>query len=160
MKFRKTSPILVLAAIALLPCYVLAQGNDPPPPTCCNQNAPPPPGGGDSIGPKAIAKDTMPQVSISDATLQAMGVTRSQFLERLSAGLFPDADQAVDLVIPVYSQANASTVTADGTRVLYYQIAKRLVAPEIIDAMDFLYVTDGKIYMEVIFIRNKAVSDR
>jgi hypothetical protein len=89
-----------------------------------------------------------------------MGVTRSQFLERLATGLFPDADQAVDLVIPVYSQASASTVTADGTRVHYFQIAKRQVAPENIDAMDFLYITDGKIYMEVIFIRNKAVSDR
>jgi hypothetical protein len=102
----------------------------------------------------------MPQISISDSTLQAMGITRSQFLERLATGLFPDTDQTVDLVIPVYSQASASTVSADGTRVSYFQIAKRLVAPEIIDTMDLLYITDGRIYMEVIFIRNKTVSNR
>jgi len=160
MTCRKASLILVLVAVVFLPCYAFAQGGDVPPPTCCNQDPPPPPEGGDSIGTKAIAKSTMPQISISDATLQAMGITRSQFLERLATGLFPDTDQTVDLVIPVYGRASASTVLADGTRVSYFQIAKSLVAPEIIDTMDLLYITDGRIYMEVIFVRNKTASNR
>ena len=161
MKIKKASLVLVLVAIVLLPCYALAQGNDPPPPTCCNQDPPqPPPGpsGNSVIAPKAVANDAMPQISISDTTLQAMAITRSQFLDRLATGLFPDADQDVDLVIPVYSQPSAATVSADGTRVSYFEIAKHQVAPEVINAVDLLYITDGKIYMEVIFVRSKAAA--
>jgi hypothetical protein len=112
------------------------------------------------ISPKAITNDTVPQTTISDATLQAMGISRSQFLDRLATALFPDADQDVNLLIPVYSQANAATVSADGTRVSYFQIAKRQVAPEIIDTVNLLYITDGKIYMEVIFVGSKTAAVR
>ncbi len=63
----------------------------------------------------------MAQISISDATLASMGLSRSQALELLAGALFPDAGQAVNLIIPVI---NPGTTSAGlGTRPLCYQLS-------------------------------------
>lgn len=156
MRHRIEILIIVLVAVSLFPCYVFAQG-DGRPPTCCNEDPPPPPPppGGDAVAPGTGTLDMMPQTSISDASLRAMGITRSQFLDRLAAALFTDPSLTVDLVIPIISQ----TSSPDGSTIVqvsYYQIHKNLVAPAIIYTLDLLFITDGQIYMEVIFIRDPA----
>lgn len=140
---------LVLVIPFLLPFQVLAQ--DIRPPTCCDNEDPPPdpPPGGDSIVLGTEGAIAIPQVSISDSTLSALGMTRSVFLDSLAAAMFPDANQTISLAIPVVSltsDSGSSTAT-----MVYYQIEKSLVAPAVIDALDFLLITNGQTYVVVVF---------
>jgi hypothetical protein len=102
------------------------------------------------------ATDVMPQVSISDAALRAMGITRGMFLDRLATALFSDPNQTVYLIIPVISQ----TAAADGSTIVqvqYFQFEKSMVSPGVIDTLDLLLITDGLTCMEVIFIHDPGV---
>lgn len=155
MKHRIAGLFIALMAIALLPCHAFSQGDINQPPTCCKNNDAPPPPGSDTVA-AGMATDAIPQVALSDATLSAMGITRSQFLDRLAATLFPDPAQTISLVIPVITLS-----FADGgipTQVTYYQFDKSQVPAEFIDATDLLYITDGQIYVEVIFIPDAAMN--
>jgi hypothetical protein len=157
MKPRKGSLILALVAVVLFPCYMFAQGGGGSlPPPCCDKQDPPPPEGGDALTTGMGATDVMPQVSISDAALRAMGITRSMFLDRLATALFSDPNQTVYLIIPVISQ----TTAADGSTIVqvqYFQFEKSMVSPGVIDTLDLVLITDGLTCMEVIFIHDPSV---
>src|SRR5437867_231357 len=78
--------------LMLLPGFASAQV-DPPPPPCCPK--------GPSMASEDETRATPVSLSTfyaSEGTLQTLGLTRSQFLARLSQGLFPGA--SVDVVVP------------------------------------------------------------
>ena len=157
MRLATVWMVIVLLTFILAPHCALGQTVDPPkPPTCCNNgDPPPPPPGASAVTMGGDDANLMPQISISDATLHLLGMTRSQFLDRQVAALFGDSFQTVYIVIPVWSQVTSS----DGSvvmQVTYYQIQEDLSTPLVIDAQDLCYLTDGQITIKVTFIENLA----
>jgi hypothetical protein len=97
------------------------------------------------------------QVTVSEATLIQAGLTRSQFLDLLAAALYPDSANAYGLIVPVFSQ----TTAADGSsavQVSYITIAKSQVAPEVIDSLGLVFITDGKTSVAVLFTEEEVNS--
>lgn len=167
MKQRKVIPFLALLAVALCPWHIFAQTTIPPPPPCCKEDSLPPPDPLTTTLPGCDQSGAISQVTITDSALQAMGMTRSEFLDQVAASFFPG--QAVDLMIPVtvltvasstaVAESSTSTVAADAATagpvvVLYYRISRDQVAAEVIDTLDLLYLTDGQVCLEVVFIRD------
>lgn len=150
MRQREIWMFIVLLTAELIPCKVLAQTSDPPPPPpCCNNQDPPPPGG-ISVVVGGGADELMPQITISDTALGLLGQTRTQFLDNLAAALFTNPDQKLYLVIPVETQVTLP----DGSvinQVVYYQLEKSMVTPQVIDLLDVLYLTDGQTTIKVTF---------
>ena len=108
----------------------------------------------------------MSEISISDASLSAAGLTRSEFLDRIAVALF--ADKTTDLFIPFVVQTTDSTsaatdVSADGTvepaPVLYLQIRRSLVTSEVMDTLDLIYLSDGQVCIKVVFISDASASN-
>ncbi len=150
MKHKTAGLMLTLSVIFLLPSHVSAQGDPVKPPTCCNIDSPPPPSGS-STATAASTTDSPTQVTMFDATLTALGITRGQFLDGLADSLFLDPARTVYVVIPVItvtSSANGGVLT----QVVYYSFELSQVAPEIFDSINVLYLTDGQSFVEVIFI--------
>ena len=149
----KNTMVLLFAAlliVSIIPGVASAQEGNPP--VCCDQEPPPPPPpeGGDGMASGSMAL-TMPLTTISDATLAEFGMTRTQFLSQLAAALFPDPAQTIYLLIPVYSQ----TVAADGTiavSVSLLQVELGAVSPEIINATDTVFLTNGTAIMQMTFV--------
>lgn len=156
----RTNGALILSILIslIIPCYVLAQ--DIKPPTCCNKEDPIPPQAPASSSlsvSTASAEMEMPQVTVSDAILLQLGLTRSQFLDRLAATMCPTADGGYDFVIPIYTM----TATADGApimQVTFFQVAKTEVAPDVIDTLDLVFITNGETCVAVVFASDTATS--
>jgi hypothetical protein len=112
----------------------------------------------------------MPEISISEASLSAAGLTRSEFLDRIAVALF--ADKTTDLFIPFVIQTTDSTSVAtdvivktasddgavESSGVLFLQIRRNLVTSEVMDTLDFLYLTDGQVCIKVVFLRDAFAS--
>jgi hypothetical protein len=172
MKHRMIFLFLVLASLILCPSYLAAQsGFPPPPPPCCyDDSVPPPPLTITSTLPGAETTGTMPEISISEASLSAAGLTRSEFLDRIAVALF--ADKTTDLFIPFVIQTTDSTSVAtdvivktasddgavESSGVLFLQIRRNLVTSEVMDTLDFLYLTDGQVCIKVVFLRDAFAS--
>ncbi len=91
-----------------------------------------------------------------DSVLLAMGLTRSQFLDRLTAGLFPD--NAVSLIfsvtttINVQADASAPDKSPELVTVTYqYRIPRSQMKAEEIEVLDQFVVTDGVTYIQIKF---------
>jgi hypothetical protein len=110
--------------------------------------------------------DTGAQFNISDDVVDAMGMTRSQFVDQLAAGIFPEED--VDLLIPTMSlvephRADSGMELDERGREYgrdrlvavqvkrFYQIPRFRVASADIDLMDQIFITDGEIWVELNF---------
>jgi hypothetical protein len=96
---------------------------------------------------------------MADAALAQVGLTRSQFLSRVAGALFLDPSATIGIVIPIATQVTL----ADGTvtiQIGYYQFELSKVAPEIIDALDLMYLNDGKTYIGIHFIRDTGTAER
>jgi hypothetical protein len=151
-------------AITLLPVYASAQGNDPPP--CCRS------GNGEPTAPGT--QPTRPgdtQITVSENVLSAMGVTRSEFVDRLASGLFPNSD--VNLVLSSTSNLDPGVFSRKAPGRLadeiapeelvavqvkrYYQIARSKVRPADLENLDQFYITDGQVYVAVSFTRSSAL---
>jgi hypothetical protein len=100
--------------------------------------------------------DAMAQISISDAMLESMGFSRSQFLELLAGTLFPDAGQAVSLVIPVIKPGTDLPVSAQDPSVINYQFEIGQVPERLMNALTWLYITDGQTSVVVIFTQDST----
>ncbi len=102
-----------------------------------------------------IASDATLQVTASDADLAAMGLTRSQFISNLAVLLFPGAGQTVSVVIPVLVTSGDPAVPDS---VVYCQYEVDLVGDEVLDAITWLYLTDGNTSVTVVFAPNLGSS--
>ena len=143
MRHKTVMLILSILALAFLPSYLSAQ--ETPPPPCCNKEDPPPPG-----TPLQGEATILSQVIVSDLDLNKAGMTRSQFLDALAAVLFSDTDQTYSLLIPIYTQITAG----DGTTSLQlslFEIKRSQIAIEVINTLDFVLITDGEMYVVVVF---------
>jgi hypothetical protein len=109
----------------------------------------------------------MIEISVSEAGLSAAGLTRSEILDRIAVALF--ADKTADLFIPFVVQTTDSIsvaidVSADGTvkpaPVLYLQIRRSLVTSEVMDTLDLIYLSDGRVCIKVVFISEASASNQ
>ena len=140
--------ILMVSSIRILiPCQAIAQDTNPPP--CCDKQ--PPPGTESAVG-----AELQGQVTMSDSMLLVMGLTRSQFLDRLSAGLFPD--KAISLIFSVTTtismpaDASAKNQTPELVTVTYqYRLSRSQMKAAQIDALDQFVITDGITYIRMTF---------
>jgi hypothetical protein len=149
MKISRVCLFLVFIAssiMILIPCQALAQDTNPPP--CCDQEFLP--------GSAAPGQVTMP-----DSVLLAMGLTRSQFLDRLTAGLFPD--QPIDMIfsvtitISVPADASATNQSPESVTVTsQYRIPRSQMEAIVIDALDQVVVTDGVTYIQIKFTSSQS----
>lgn len=158
----------------------IAQGTGyPPPPPCCTE---------DSIAPRtevtpaiqgtqtAVSVDSSLYLSVPDDALRIMGLTRSQFVDRLASGFFPD--RSIDILVPSTDlidpgQADlgrasagmrgevgeADTLVAVEIRRIY-QIPRYRVSSEVFETLDRFVVTDGQIRVTVQFRREASRVDR
>lgn len=149
MRMVKTCMAIAFLALAMIPCLAYGQTDPVMPPRCCNLDDP---SGGDSVI-LGGSMDATGQISISDATLGSAGLSRSQFLKLLAGTLFPNAGQAVSLIIPVINPGTASPVSAQDPSVINYQFAIGQVSARLLNALTWLYVTDGKTKVVVIFTK-------
>ena len=157
MKYRTGLLTVLFLVFFSLPCSLFAQGGGgTKPPDCCPEpEPPPPPPGGDSII-LAVPTDSIAQITISDAELKELGITRSQLLDLLAATAFGlRADQSYSLVIPMYSPI----LTDEGTtavRVTYLTIEAEKVAPEVLDTLSLVFITDGQTTVAILFTQSSG----
>src|SRR5262245_45147423 len=90
MKYRGAVLLAGLLASLLVPRFVMAQGNGLPPPGCCYM-AP-------DLDRESRDSTSRSRVDISESAIERMGLTHSQFIDRLSEAMFPG--KQVSLVIP------------------------------------------------------------
>ena len=98
----------------------------------------------------------MPVVTISDSTLRAQGMTRSQFLDRLAETFLDESAGPASLIIPIISQST----DANGTvtyQVLFFTFEKSQVPEEIINQLNVSYLTDGKTVIAINFIPDPPI---
>lgn len=142
--------LITLALSVFFPCLMHAQ-TEGKPPTCCSEDSAAASSTTVVSAPESISVSPIPQITISDETLASLGITRSGFLESLASGLFPD--RAVYLTLPIPVEIYGASGENGGT-VIYFQAPVDEVAPEVIDALDSVYVTDGEVFIQVFFVPN------
>jgi hypothetical protein len=148
---------IAFLALVMLPCLAYGQTDPVHPPPCCNENdPPPPPPGGNSLILGGGGADAMAQISLSDAMLESMGLSRSQFLELLAGTLFPDAGQAVNLIIPVVDPGTDLPVSAQDPSVINYQYEIGQVPEGMMNGVTWLYITDGHTYVLIVFTQDST----
>jgi len=155
---------VAVLSIVLLPCYASAQGTDPPP--CCFGNG----AGPRSFGGSQTTPDPTNQIVISDDSLRVMGMSRSDFVDRLAGSLF--FGRNVDLIVSMTRSVDSSRspilrgtgdfseegAAAAGALLAVqenrlYRVSRARLRAADIDALDRFYITDGQIFIEVMFKR-------
>jgi hypothetical protein len=163
---------MLIATVATIRAAVAqGTGHPPPPPPPCRDRI-----CGDQlvvggIVPASLqsrtATDAGALVRISDETLHVMGISRAEFVDRISAGFFPGL--AVDLLIsttelastqssslerlrPATSDAREPGVSAVALEVrTIYLIPRSRAGSDLFDLTDGLVVTDGQTWVTVRF---------
>lgn len=139
--------VLIMFLISVfVPCYAL--GQEICPPKCCDSPQPP--------GPNPPGTGIQGQVTMPDSVLLAMGISRSQFLDRLAAGLFPD--QQITLIFSITATMNVPASDQSpqlGTITYQYMIPRSEMTPEQIDALDQFVITDGVTYIQITFTQTQ-----
>jgi len=144
----------------LVPGFVMAQGGGLPPPGCCNH----------VFARNAQSRElaSLSQFEISESAIERMGLTRSQFIDRLSDAMFPGKQVAI--VIPSSRVSSKSLdrerhgileedlVAVEETR--FYQIARSRMRSEDLNGLAQLYVTDGEIYLKINFRSDSSTEGR
>jgi hypothetical protein len=151
MSHRISLLSLICLAFVVLPCNLFAQGGEIiKPPACCAPEPPPPPPGGDCLLLSSPA-DSMVGLTISDAELKELGMTRSQFLESLAANVLDvGTGQSYSLIIPIFTQI----VTGDGSAAVQVDsmtIEAGKVDTEALNSFSLVFITDGKTTVAVLF---------
>jgi hypothetical protein len=147
------SVYMVFLILVFVPCRVLAQ--DVPPPTCCEKEP--------LLGDKSAAGgEAQNQVVMADSVLLATGISRSQFLDRLVAGLFPDQEVTLIYSVTTTVSVPANTTSADKTpelvQITYqYRMPRSRMKSEEIDALDQFVITDGVTSIQIKFTQTQPV---
>ncbi len=163
-KFMMCVYTVILGSI-LLPCSALGQGSEPP--ICCISDG----GGKHSVAPPTAPAIGASQnyVAISDGSLQAMGMSRSDFVDRLAGSLFfgRNVDLLVSVSLPIEARArtlresgdpDVESATAEGILLSVeekrlYRIPRARLRAADIEALDRLSITDGQTYIEIEFTK-------
>ena len=153
MRYDRIMFAIVVAVMACCNFAVYAQSGGIQPPPCCKKEDPPPPflPAGNVIAPTTVETDSMPVVTISDSTLRAQGMTRSQFLDQLAETFLARSAGSVSLIIPIIIQST----DADGTvtyQAVFFNFEKGEVAEAIIEGLNVFYLTDGTTMIAINFI--------
>jgi len=166
MKNLKGSLILAVLWAILSASFAIAQGSGGTPlPPCCEPNG----GGAPAMLTDRDAKpaqNDQHRITISDSIVRLMGISRTEFIDRLSASLFPG--RRIELVLSSTSlvdpgallirkgrggfepmDSDRSVVAVQLKR--FYQVPRSLARSEEIDAQDQIFITDGESYIEVRF---------
>jgi len=169
MRMSRALVAAVFVATVTLPFHAFSQEYPPPPPPPGEEEAVAGEGLLPAVHPVLVhtSVDTGAQFNISDDVIHAMGMSRSQFVDQLAAGIFPGSE--VDLLIPTVSLREPSRFDYDrGFRGLeeeqdsrerlvaiqvkrFYQIPRFRVRSEEIDVLDQIFITDGEVYVELNF---------
>jgi hypothetical protein len=129
-----------------------------PPPGCCGKEA----FRSSSI---VAAELKSAQLVISADAPQSLGISRSEFVDRLSAAFFPG--KRVDLVISstsLLTQPDIETSTAGEAGLMalqqkrFYRIPRSEVHADDMDGLRQVYITDGQLYVRVTFIKGDMLS--
>jgi hypothetical protein len=125
----------------IMPSAAFAQSGGGHDPICCNMMA---------VGEnEAAVSDLLPVISISDQTLNALGLTRIQFLNQLAASLFVNSDSTASLQIPVATENTDSyNLTAED----FYAIPLESVDALMVDSSQYVILTDGVTYVVIFFV--------
>jgi hypothetical protein len=142
---------LVVATILLTPSLAPAQDMDPP--KCCNA-----PTGTPLTAGETSRAGSQGRIIMSDAALRGMGLSRSQFIDHLGAGLLPNRQLTVIFSIARsvenYWPFDQEAVGEQPAQViLQYRIQRERMRAEQIDALDQLAITDGEVQIEIYFKR-------
>jgi len=149
MKARISLPVLFSLFVIsfILPSQALAQGADPP--RCC-----------DAIAPveETSSSTDLNRIVISDESLAAMGITRTEYVDRLIAGFI--SGKEIYLVFALVRIVDPSLVSAEPVGGVMpemvkvtqqYRVPRSQITTEQIEALDLLQITDGIISIEVSF---------
>lgn len=159
MKSRGVALFAGVLTLLLVPCFALAQGGGLPPPGCCTHAF--------DRDAKSRELASNSQFEISESAIERMGLTRSQFIDRLSDAMFPGKQVAI--VIPSSRISTRSPgreqhgileedlVAVEETR--FYQIARNRMRSEDLNGLAQLYVTDGEVYLKINFIRSDSSTE-
>jgi hypothetical protein len=140
----------------LLTGIVNAQSD--PPPGCC--------------GKEAVRISAVPAPDLKSAQLvisadapQSLGISRSEFVDRLSAAFFPG--KLVDLVISATRVVMKPDIESSGAaeagllalqQKRFYQVPRSQVQAADLDGLSQVYITDGQLYVRVTFIKGDMLS--
>jgi len=158
MKKLNVCLVVLLFFMMLAPITLFAQ-TTPPEPVCCPR------------GPEVVGQNQpgsliiKGQLFITTGMLQSQGITKREFLERLSVSVF--AGKAVDLVVSVKSTINQprqggifaaagfqGLVSVQETRV--YRVPLYGLEPEKLEALDQFGLTDGLAQLNVKFVKDDS----
>ena len=160
MRYRGVVLVAGLLASLLVPGFVMAQGNGLPPPGCCYM--------AHDLDGQSREPASRSRVDISESAIERMGLTHSQFIDRLSDAMFPGKQVAV--VIP--SSRISSKLVGRGKYGLqeqdlvavqetwFYQIARYRMRSEDLEGAAELYLTDGETYLKISFVRGDESKSR
>ncbi len=150
----------LLGILMLLTPIALFAQNPADPPTCC-------PRGPEIADPgQTVQQPAKGRIIITTALLQAQGITKSEFVGRIGMTMF--AGKAVDLLVSVKStvrqaryellagDAMPGLVSVQETRV--YRAPLYSMAPEQLEAMEQLTLTDGVAELTIKFVKNDSTS--
>jgi hypothetical protein len=155
MKNRGGALLAGVMSLLFVTNFAMAQGGGLPPPGCCTL---------DADDEQSLEAASRSQFDISDGAIQRMGLTRSQFIDRLSDAMFPGKEVAIVIRSSRVSSKSLGReqrgileedlVAVEETR--YYQIARSRMRSEDLSGLAQLYVTDGEIYVKINFIRGDS----
>jgi hypothetical protein len=150
-------PLLGMLLVAFLLTGTVNAQTDPPP-GCCGREV---------VRTSAVPAPELKsaQLVISADAPQSLGISRSEFVDRLSAAFFPG--KSVDLVISatrVIMKPDIETSGAAEVGLLalqqkrFYQIPRSQVQSADLDGLGQVYITDGQLYVRVTFIKGDMLS--
>jgi hypothetical protein len=155
--------VLVMLTVTVSVARAQGTGPPPPPPPCCTKEGSIAPGT-PSASPITGTEESGILVSVTDDTLGLLGLTRSEFVDRLMAGLFPGRSVDVlitstDLVNPeLAGDTRGRLADPDGSVTVEirrtYRIPRFRVAQAIFDTTDHFVLTDGTVLVTVQFRRS------
>jgi hypothetical protein len=148
--------LFVVACFMMLSAY--AQGEWPP--NCCSAVE------GPNDGSSQIRRS---EILISADASQLLGITRTQFVDRLAGTFFPN--KQVDLIVPNDRFRRSNTVdfsvtpdgSADGTVIAvqekrFHRISRNHLREGDLDAVSMLYITDGQVAVRLSFIKGELLA--
>lgn len=154
--------VLVMLTVTVSVATAQGTGYPPPPPPCCTKEGSVAPGAPSAL-PITGTEESGILISVTDETLGLLGLSRSDFVDRLAAGLFPDRNvdllfTSTDLVDPeIVGDARGRFSDPNGSVIVEirrtYRIPRFRVAPAILEAADRVALTDGAIVVTVQFRR-------
>ncbi len=160
MKKLLVSLVIFGFLMLLAPISLLAQ-NDPPP--CC------PRGPGAAVQSQVVSLVARGQLFVTTDMLQSQGITKREFVERLSTSMF--AGKTVDLLVSVKSTISqpkpgdligpsiwSSLVAVEETRT--YRVPLNSLDAEQLEALDQFGLTDGVAQLTVKFVKSDAIKSQ